>query len=555
MARGKDIPQPLVRDEAEEAPETTIKVKSVKTDTIDVTTIAHHEGPILLPEGLTMDAAIAALQRRKQYDAYKDQDFVINAEWDCFIYEGAYALNKVLTEQFGWALAETAIIETIFGKVERPPVLLNVPIDEGVVEQVPWGRFAVPGIDGYIECSVAHLGGSGGMFGSPGKTVFRLTGKVTRKDEPKIKTLVEGITKRLTEHRIYRNKTFRLRLKDSDGDWLEEPEINFLPLNPAMETDLILSDEVRDSVTVNLFTPIERSDEARKYGVPLKRGVLLAGEYGTGKTMIAHVTAIKAKANGWTYIVAEGAHELADVIRLARQYEPCVVFHEDIDRTITGERDENMDHVLNVVDGVESKTAEVMLVLTTNDMASINPALLRPGRLDAVVIVAKPDAVAAEALARKYARGLIADDEPLTEAPAYLAGKISSVIREVIERSKLAALAATPPGQPIKITDAALVKAAKAMDAHIQAATPRPPDKRSERVKAADALAAAIREATPNHNHFGAAASIVVADEVWHNGDNPEYGSDYVETVEDRLDDMRPEVERSHDEYLLRKGQ
>lgn len=454
---------------------------------IDVVDIRHHAGPMLLPEGLSTKDAISALQRKLIYD---EQTFTVNAEFDCFIYEGAYALNEVLTEQYGWVGAQTKVIDMGFlGKEYIPPTMLNVPVDLGVVIQVPWGQFQIPSIDGYIECSFAVQGASGR---GTGRMVFAITGEVKRKDEAKVKKLVEAVEAQLKKRSIYQNKSFRLRMLDDNGRWLQEPLLNFLQLDDKLEDELVLAERVERAVKVNLFTPIERTAEVRRAGVPLKRGVLLAGPYGTGKTMIASVTALKAKRNGWTYIVCERADELSHIIRLARRYQPCVVFCEDIDRIVTGERSEEMDHILNVIDGVEAKGAELMIVLTTNDMESINPALLRPGRLDSIVLVSPPDAQAAERLARQYARGLIPEDEPLERAPDLLAGKISSVIREVTERSKLAAVGFSQPGEAIRITDDALVEATLDMEDHIRAATPPQPDKRSDIEKAADSIAAAI---------------------------------------------------------------
>lgn len=461
-----------------------------KSTTVDVANVRHHDGPLMLPEGLSTKAAIQLLERKLVYD---EQDFAINAEFDCFVYEGAHALNFVLQEKFGWAGAQTVKIETFFGTKEIPPTLLNVPVDVGVIEQVPWGRFSLPGVTGYLETGVHFQGGAGGMFGPQGRALFAIGGRVKRKDEAKVKVVIEAVKARLKAHSLYANKAFRLRLKQ-DGEWMEQPDLNFLELMPSLEKELVLSTRVGNAVKVNLFTPIERTAEVRREGVPLKRGILLAGPYGTGKTMISGVTALKALRNGWTYIVCENGEELADVIRIARSYQPCVVFCEDIDRIVNGERSVSMDHILNVIDGVESKNAELLIVLTTNDMDSINPALLRPGRLDAIVTVAPPDAEAAERLARMYARGRIADDAVLERAPALMAGKISSVIREITERSKLAAIALSEPGKAINITDDALVEAALDMDEHIKAATPRPADRRSEREKAAAILAEGTKE-------------------------------------------------------------
>ena len=459
------------------------KSKNISVDKVRVVT---HDGPMMLPEGLTDEKAIEVLKRKI---AYEQQTFELHAEFDdVFIWEAAYALSKVLEDQYGWAGAQTKTVETFFGPLHIPPTMHGVKVGPNETVQVPWGQFVVPGIAGYLESSASRKTRNGPWF-------FVLNGEVKRKDEKKINELVNGVRSYISTHSIYRNKAIRLRLTDDDGDHLQWPELTFETLDPSQEQELVLPRDTDRLVRVNLFTPIERTAEVKAIGVPLKRGVLLAGPYGTGKTMIANVTGTKAIRNGWTYIVCEKATELADVIRVARRYQPCVVFCEDIDRIVHGERSETIDHILNVIDGVESKGTDIMVVLTTNDIDRINPSLLRPGRLDAIAIVGPPDAAAAERLARMYSRGLIKEDSPLERSRDMMAGKIPAVIREIVERSKLAAVDTIKPGEEFQIQDDDLAIATLEMEEHIRRATPQPADERSEREKAADRLGDKLVEA------------------------------------------------------------
>jgi hypothetical protein len=451
-------------------------VKKVSVDKVEVRT---HDGPMLLPEGLSDERAIEVLQRKI---AYESQKFEVDAEFtDTFIWEAAFAFSKVLERDYGWAGARTKVVETFFGPLRIPPRMIGVKTGPNENVQIPWGQFTIPGINGYLESSsVQHVRG--------GPHYFKITGEVKRRDEKKVNDLINAVRKYVQQHSIYRNRAFRLRLTDDSGEHLQFPDINFETLEPKLEAELVLPHDTDRLVRVNLFTPIERTDEVRKHGVPLKRGVLLAGQYGTGKTMIANVTGVKALRNGWTYIVCDKPWELADIIRVARRYQPCVVFCEDIDRIVQDERNIGVDEILNVIDGVESKGTEIMVVLTTNDIDAINPALLRPGRLDAIALVGPPDADAAERLARMYSRGLILPDSSLERSKAMMAGKIPAVIREIVERSKLAAVDTIEPGEAFQIQDDDLVIATLEMDEHIRRATPRQEDKRSDREKAADRL-------------------------------------------------------------------
>lgn len=463
---------------------TVVKVERVKDDAIRI------------PENMSLETLDGVIHSRMEFENKK---VAILAKIETpFVYEAAYALHAVLTERFGW----TDIIDTptmgLFGPGEaEPPKMLSVPVGPGKTVQVPWGRFRLPGVTGYLESSASQERKGGPI-------IFQIVGEVLRKDEDKVNELVEQIRKYVREQSIYRGQAFGVSFTDEAGNTLPVPEPKFIELDPAVERELILPENTAASVDANIFTVIENTAMVRKEGTPLKRGILLAGQFGTGKTMIAHATAIKALRHGWTYIVCEKATELADVIRLARFYQPAVVFCEDIDRIMRGDdRDHSTDVILNVIDGVESKGTELMIVLTTNELDKITTAMLRPGRLDAVIHIGPPDAAAAEQLMRQYGRGRIDANHPLTKAGKELAGSIPAVIREAVEKSKLyairemalaAKLAGVPldPTKPVVLTDEALYGAAVEMREHRASITPKAPDTRSETVKAAHVLAEAI---------------------------------------------------------------
>jgi SpoVK/Ycf46/Vps4 family AAA+-type ATPase len=156
------------------------------------------------------------------------------------------------------------------------------------------------------------------------------------------------------------------------------------------------------------------------------------------------VTAKKCVQSGWTFIYLDRVGALDEALRFARLYMPAVIFAEDIDRAVSGdERTVELDDVLNSIDGIEAKNSEIMVVLTTNHVEKINRAMLRPGRLDAVISVTPPDAEAAEKLIRLYARDLLPNEVDVSSAAKTLAGSIPAVIREVVERSKLYAISRT----------------------------------------------------------------------------------------------------------------
>jgi SpoVK/Ycf46/Vps4 family AAA+-type ATPase len=187
------------------------------------------------------------------------------------------------------------------------------------------------------------------------------------------------------------------------------------------------------------MAPLKHTAACRANKVPLKRGILLEGKYGTGKSLTARVTAKVATDHGWTFIMLNRSQGLKQAIEFARAYQPCVIFAEDIDRAADREN-EDVNDLVNLLDGLITKNMEMMVVLTTNFIDKIDRSLLRPGRFDAVISIDAPDAETSAKIVRAYAGPLLAADADLTEVGETTAGMIPASIREVVERAKLGML-------------------------------------------------------------------------------------------------------------------
>jgi len=361
------------------------------------------------------------------------------------------------------------------------------PNPEDVV-QVPWGQMQIPGVEGYLETGFSIV---------KGRPVFTLNGVVKRKNEKEVAEVARQMRLFLKTNSIYRGKAIRIDFPDlEDATSLQDFEPEFLDLSNVRPEELIFSDDVQANIQANLFTPILHSDTCRKAGIPLKRGVLLAGPYGTGKTMTAYVAAKYAEDNGWTFLYLKDVNDLAIAIQFAKMYGPSVIFAEDLDNALgTSQRNTDVNGILNTIDGVDTKDSEIIVVLTTNHVDRINKAMLRPGRLDAVINVMPPNGEAAVKLVHQYARGLLKTDDDFTNVSKLLNGKIPAVIREVVERAKLAAIAAAPT-EDLIITAKALEIAAKSMSGQLALLTPQEPDDRSDIEKAADVLVTGFQKGT-----------------------------------------------------------
>jgi len=420
-----------------------------------VAEVVYHGEQLTLPEGMGMDEAIALLERRRDY---LEEEVQVQRTFNVFPWDGANALAEALTKQFGWAAAEGT--PGFFGK--RPPAMLNIEVGPNQTKQIPWGRFSLPGVSGYVQTAATR---------KDGRICFVAAAEVLRKDEGVVNRLFDNVAEYLKQHSIYTGQAIKIRFRDDDGDLLDMPEPKFLDTAGVSRDQLIYSREVQEAIETNLFTPIERVADCAANGIPVKRGVLLGGPYGTGKTMAATVASRLAVDAGVTYLYVPRSDELADAIEFAKQYQEtaCVIFCEDIDRAVSGERSVAMDDILNILDGIDTKSSKIITVLTTNHLENINPAMLRPGRLDAIINVQAPDAEAVERLIKLYGKGTIADDADLGPASELLAGTIPAVIAEVVKRAKLVQLQSQEPGTVVeRISGDAVLKAAETMQDQIE---------------------------------------------------------------------------------------
>jgi len=442
------------------------KEEDIDTKFKDVT-FAREGNKMIFPEGMSHEEAAVWIARQIE----KEKTIVqVSHVIDCYPVEGAHALLSVLQNKYGFV--DVKGDEHFFG--ETPPTLIGVEIEPGKTIQVPWGRFELPNVEGFLHADFRVM---------PDKTVkFKLSGEIRRKSEDQVNEIVMLLRNWIKEHSIFRGKAISVVFPDADSDGPFSIQPGYLPsfmdLTDVHPEELIFTDEVQDMIETALFAPIEHTDVCRFFKIPLKRGILLEGPYGVGKTLAAYVTAAKcvnSKAR-WTFIYVKAATDLGRAIAMARQYQPCVVFAEDINQIQVDEdgdeapdaRTAKVNEILNTLDGVDAKNTEVIVVLTTNKVQGINQAMLRPGRIDTVVPVRAPDAKAAERLMRLYGRGLIADKEDLTLAGEKLRGFIPASIREAVERSKLSAIRHIKPGdESIRITGADLVTAANHMQAQI----------------------------------------------------------------------------------------
>jgi transitional endoplasmic reticulum ATPase len=454
---------------------------------ITVAEVEHMGEKIILPARPREMGAREAAQYLMQVAEQEEQIVEFSRKYEGYEpHDAAAAFTRVIERRFGFAVSQNTVVQGLFGPMTFPPEIISFNIDVNESATIILGQFALPGIKGHVNTSIqAERGANKPRF-------FLLTGEIQKKYRDLLDEIANEVEHEVKTNSVFKGKQFGYRLKDEDGDYLKIPQITFLNLDKVITP--IFPVHVEEQIEVSVYTPIEKTQRWTDAGLPLKRGVLLYGPFGTGKTLTSYTVAKKARENGWTFMVCDRPDEFPEILRLARNYEPCVVFCEDIDRVVSGRRTVEMDEILNILDGIESKGAQIMVVVTTNAYEDINKAMLRAGRLDARIHVPLPDESAVARLLRSYGGNMIAESEDLSAPSALLAGSVTaSEVAEVITLAKGAAIANDDDlNGTISLTEKSLAYAARVVREQSDRSKEDKVENLSNQEKAAHVLAGAI---------------------------------------------------------------
>jgi ATPase family associated with various cellular activities (AAA) len=219
--------------------------------------------------------------------------------------------------------------------------------------------------------------------------------------------------------------------------------VSFLPRPATAAAEVILPDGLLETIEAHVVGIGEQSERLLAAGQHLKRGVLLHGPPGTGKTHT--VRYLLGKMPGATAILLTGPamRYLDFVVALARRLQPAIVVIEDVDLVAEdrsfSDASPLLFTLLDAMDGLATD-ADVTFVLTTNRAEVLEQALAaRPGRVDLAVEIPLPDATGRDRLLRLYARNLRIDAD-LAPVIADTEGVTASYIKELMRRVVLAAL-------------------------------------------------------------------------------------------------------------------
>jgi hypothetical protein len=392
------------------------------------------DASIKIPKGMDWDGVIEFGAHMRDRD---DQVIEYHRDLQAFPIDAAVVISDLIMKTFGNTRTRKAL-ETMFGKVDVPPVYITVQVSPKVNKTVAWGSYQLPGTEGgqldYVP------------FKDNGEQ-WRLRVKAThrRKYESVFMGLLDAAEEELRNSSIYRGQALYVDdvLKSGSKFDPNQNQPRFIDGLMAVPSDLILPHDVMRDISAGIFTPIMKAAKLEMLGVPKKRAAVLMGTYGVGKTLTANVASHLATSVGRTSLYLKDVRKLPECVHFARLVGgPTLVFAEDIDRVVSGNRTAELDSILNIVDGLDTKHLDILFVFTTNHPEKINEAFLRAGRSDMLIEIPTPDAEAAERLIRKnLGMALPADvDVEVIAIRCAEAELIPADLREVAERSKLYAV-------------------------------------------------------------------------------------------------------------------
>ncbi len=244
---------------------------------------------------------------------------------------------------------------------------------------------------GFVGADLAALGKESAM-------------KALRRYLPKMNLEDETIPPEVLEELTVNKSDFLNGLKDVQPSALREVAIEV----PNVKwNDIGGLNEIKEELKQVVELPLKYPDVFAKMGIKPPTGILLYGPTGCGKTLLAKAIATESGVNFISVkgpelvsmFVGESEKAVRKIFRKARQVSPCILFFDEIDSIAARKgaavdshhtTDRMVNQLLSELDGIET-LKNVIFIAATNRPDLLEPALLRPGRIDKLLLVPPPD--------------------------------------------------------------------------------------------------------------------------------------------------------------------
>jgi len=277
-------------------------------------------------------------------------------------------------------------------------------------------------------------------------------------------TTEDEIPAGIIEQMQVRREDFEEALKEIEPSSMREVLVEL----PAVSwSDLGGLGSLKQELIEAIEWPLKRPEKFRQMGVRPPKGVLLYGPPGTGKTMIAQAVANETAANfisvrGHQMLskwMGESEKAIREIFRKARQVSPAIIFFDELDSIApmrgTDEGSHVMERVVNQLlselDGLEA-LKDVVVIAATNRPDILDPALLRSGRFDRMLLVGPPDKLGRHEILKIHAAAMPkAEDVNLEELAELTEGYVGSDLSLLCREAAMLAL--RQEGEKVEMKD------------------------------------------------------------------------------------------------------
>src|SRR5262245_38274817 len=395
-------------------------------------------------------------------------------------------LLRRLTDHFGADPAKLPVLEQTFAIYERPnlhlaveemlndpdcqPQLLGVIVEEDyrsvTLSKLSQAMTAAHFHEGPVEyADVALAGGQRLSCVKRGIYFFRYNGQplvllvsavvhwspsisagVMALDVEQAEAFLRRLT-RLVKH----GKAYRGAVLSIEEDCHSQLTVQFHSLPKVGRDQIILPEAVLRRIERPPLSFTRHAEKLRAAGRHLKRGILLHGSPGTGKTLSAMYLASQMPGRTVVLLTGRGTGSLEAAAQVARMLEPATLILEDVDLIGTEREHQTVGanallfELLNQMDGL-AEDIDILFVLTTNRPDVLEPALAaRPGRIDQAIEIPLPDADCRRRLFELYGRGMKVEVSDWDRLVGRTEGVSGAFIRELLR--KAAVFAAEEDGE------------------------------------------------------------------------------------------------------------